>query len=59
MIQNILILLIFICAAAYLGRMLFLQFTAKSNCDTGCGKCNAVDFDKIEKQIKAKSTAQA
>jgi hypothetical protein len=37
--------------------MLFRQFTAKSHCDTGCGKCSAVDFDKIEKQINAKSAA--
>ena len=52
--QQVIIILLFVAALAYLGRMLFRAFHAKS-CATGCGKCGAVDFDKIEKQINAKN----
>jgi hypothetical protein len=56
MIQQIVVLLIFLAAVAYIGRLLYKSFTAKSGsgCDTGCGKCGAVDFEKIEKQLKQK-----
>lgn len=54
MFQQVIIILLFVAALAYLGRMLFRAFDAKS-CATGCGKCGAVDFDKIEKQINAKN----
>jgi hypothetical protein len=50
MLQEILIVLIFIAALAYLGRLVFRSFQANS-CATGCGKCSAVDFSKIEKQL--------
>ena len=54
MIQNILVGLLFLSALIYVGRMIYKSFTAKSGCDTGCGKCSAIDFDKIEKQLKNK-----
>ncbi|MEO5980249.1 MAG: FeoB-associated Cys-rich membrane protein [Chryseolinea sp.] len=54
MIQQILVVLLFAAALAYLGRLLYKSLYAKSGCATGCGKCGAVDFDKIEAQIKSK-----
>jgi hypothetical protein len=35
--------------------MIYRQFQAKSACATGCGKCSAVDFKKIEAELKAKN----
>ncbi|KAA9340040.1 FeoB-associated Cys-rich membrane protein [Adhaeribacter soli] len=52
--QEILILLIFLAAVAYLVRMFWRQ--AKSNepgCAKGCGGCSTLNPDLIEKQIKA------
>jgi FeoB-associated Cys-rich membrane protein len=54
MLQQVIVMLLFAAALAYLGRMIYRTFHAKS-CATGCGKCSAVDFDKIEKQINAKN----
>jgi hypothetical protein len=53
MIQQIIIGAIFLGAVFYVGRLIYRSFHAKS-CATGCGKCNAVDFTKIEEQLKAK-----
>ncbi len=53
MIQNVLIGLTFIGALAYLSRMLYRNLNAKTACSTGCGKCNAIDFSKIEEKLKA------
>ena len=52
MIQTILVILAFAGALAYLGRMIYKSFQAKS-CATGCGKCG-IDMAKIEKQLKQK-----
>ncbi|MFM8914504.1 MAG: FeoB-associated Cys-rich membrane protein [Flammeovirgaceae bacterium] len=41
MSQSVLIGLLFIGAAFYLGRMVFRSFQAKNECATGCGKCAA------------------
>jgi hypothetical protein len=54
MIQQLLLGTIFLGAVFYLGRIFFRSFQAKSGCASGCGKCGAVDFAKIEQQIKAK-----
>jgi hypothetical protein len=57
MFQTILILVIFAGALAYLGRMVYRSFQAKSagaGCASGCGKCGAVDFNKIEQQLRQK-----
>ena len=53
MLQQILIGIIFLLAAGYLGNMIFQSFQAKKSCASGCGKCDAIDFEKIEKQITA------
>jgi hypothetical protein len=54
MFQNILVLVIFICAVLYLLRLVQKQFTAKNACASGCAKCGAVDFAKIEAELKKK-----
>jgi len=55
MIQQILVILIFLVAVGYLARMVYKSFQGKSSgCATGCGKCGAVDFEKIEAEIKSK-----
>ncbi len=51
--QQAIIIILFIGALIYLGRMIYRSFQSKS-CATGCGKCGAVDFDKIEKQLNKK-----
>lgn len=55
MIQEVAVIIIFIGALAYLGRILYKQFQAKSACATGCAKCSAVDFKKIETALKEKN----
>jgi hypothetical protein len=54
MFQQTIIILLFVGALAYLGRMIYRSFQSKS-CATGCGKCSAVDFNKIERQLIAES----
>ncbi len=46
MIQQIIIGLIFLGAAIYLGRMVYRSFQAKNACSSGCGKCAAADLEK-------------
>jgi hypothetical protein len=53
MFQQVVIILLFAAALAYLGRMIYRSFQSKS-CATGCGKCSTIDFDKIEKQLNSK-----
>lgn len=53
MLQQVIIILLFIGALAYLGRMIYRSFKSKS-CATGCGKCGAVDFGKIEADLKSR-----
>jgi hypothetical protein len=54
MIQFIIVGLMFIAALAYVGRLIFKSFQSNSDCATGCGKCSAVDFKKLEAQLKEK-----
>ncbi len=54
MFQQILIILIFIGAAIYLGRLAYRSFQAKNACESGCGKCGALDLQKIENDLKVK-----
>jgi hypothetical protein len=55
MVQTALVILLFIGATAYLVRLIYAQLQAKSACASGCGKCSAVDFKKIEQDLKAKA----
>lgn len=54
MVQQIIILLVFIAALAYIGRMLYRNFAAKSGCASGCGSCSTIDFNKIQKELEKK-----
>jgi bacterioferritin-associated ferredoxin len=54
MIQTAVVFLIFAVAAAYLVRLVIKSFSSKTGCESGCGKCGAVDFNKIEKELKRK-----
>jgi hypothetical protein len=55
MFQTIILVLLFIAAVVYAGRLLVNPFRRKEDgCATGCGKCSAVDLDTIEKQLKQK-----
>ncbi|MCX6167397.1 MAG: FeoB-associated Cys-rich membrane protein [Sphingobacteriales bacterium] len=45
-VQEIAVITVFFIALAYLGRMLYRNFTAKNSCGTSC-KC-AADFSRIE-----------
>ncbi|QOI96335.1 MAG: FeoB-associated Cys-rich membrane protein [Flammeovirgaceae bacterium] len=53
MLQNIIILLLFLSAVIYLGLLVYRAFQAKS-CATGCGKCAAIDVDKIAKELQSR-----
>ncbi len=56
MTQELLILLLFGIAAAYVGRMVYRQFFVKqegAGCAKGCGSCSAIDVDKIAKKAQA------
>ena len=55
MIQNVLVGLIFIAAILYVGRLIYDSFRSRNSCPTGCGKCAAVDFKKLEQQLKESS----
>jgi len=55
MLQEILILLIFLAAVAYIGRLLYRSFSAKSGCTKGCGSaCSGINFAKLEKELERK-----
>lgn len=54
MIQEIIVLLFFAAALFYLGRLVYRSFSKDSSCPKGCGSCDAVDFKKIQEQIKEK-----
>lgn len=52
MIQHLLILIVFLVAVAYMGRMIYRSFAAKSGCAKGCGSCGGLDFNKIQKEME-------
>jgi hypothetical protein len=53
MIQQAIIILLFSGAVFFVVRMIYKSFQTKTGCSTGCAKCGAVDFDKIEKKIRS------
>ncbi|MGB3777755.1 MAG: FeoB-associated Cys-rich membrane protein [Tunicatimonas sp.] len=55
--QEIIVILIFAAAVAYLSRLLYRNLTTDAGCPSGCGSCNTVDFKKIEQQIKEREKA--
>lgn len=58
MIQQLIIFLIFIGAAFYVGRLFYFSFKGKAGgCAKGCGgACSTIDFDQIKR--KAADTAR-
>jgi len=53
--QEVLILLVFLAAIAYLVRMFWQQSKAKdSGCAKGCGGCSTLNPELLEKQIRAR-----
>ena len=54
MVQEIIILLVFIAAALYMGRMLYSSFAAKSGCAKSCVACSTIDFKKIQEDLEKK-----
>jgi len=52
MLQQVLIVLLFLGAAFYIGRLAYRSFQAKNACQSGCSKCGALDLEKIEKQLQ-------
>jgi hypothetical protein len=55
MVQELIILLVFLAAAFYMGRLFYQSFTAKSGCAKGCGSaCSSIDFKKIQKDLEKK-----
>ncbi|MDX5435949.1 MAG: hypothetical protein LPK03_02070 [Pontibacter sp.] len=52
MIQQLLILLLFLVAVAYMLRLLYQTFAAKNGCANSCGACSTIDFKKIQKDLE-------
>jgi hypothetical protein len=46
-IQLIIIIILFLGALYYIGKLVYSSLKAKNGCASGCGKCG-VDFSKIE-----------
>jgi hypothetical protein len=54
MLQQIIVIVVFLAAIAYVGRLVYKSFHVKNGCASGCGKCGAIDVASIEKQMKQK-----
>jgi hypothetical protein len=54
MVQEIIISITFLVALGYLAKLIYNNFQARSACSSGCGKCQVVDFEAIEKKLKQK-----
>jgi hypothetical protein len=54
MIQEVILGIVFAGAVFYVGQLIYKSLQSKSACTTGCGKCGALDIQKIEAQIKKK-----
>jgi bacterioferritin-associated ferredoxin len=46
-LQSVLVLLLFVSALAYVGRMIYRSLNSKKGCASNCGKC-AADFSNIK-----------
>ncbi|TPE45525.1 FeoB-associated Cys-rich membrane protein [Pontibacter mangrovi] len=57
MIQHILILFIFLAAVAYMLRILYQTFTAKSGCAKSCGGCSTIDLKKIQQELEKRKAS--
>ena len=57
MVQELIILLVFLAAAFYMARMVYRSFAAKSGCAKSCGACSTIDFKKIQQELDKKAIA--
>ena len=58
MVQQIIILLLFIAALAYIIRMLYRTFSSQADgCAKSCGACGGIDFKKIEQEMERRKKA--
>ncbi|WP_242921811.1 hypothetical protein [Pontibacter liquoris] len=55
MAQHIFILLLFLAALVYMGRLVYRSFSLKGNCVSGCSGCATIDFNKIQKDLEKKA----
>ena len=53
MVQQVIIVLLFVAAVAYLAYLVYKNFQARSGCASGCGSCG-IDFNKLQKAIDKK-----
>lgn len=53
--QQLLIILLFTVAIAYLARLVYRHFKAGQGCAKGCGACSTIDLKKIQEQIQEKA----
>lgn len=56
MVQSIIIGALSLAAAVYLGWLVYRSFTS-SACESGCGKCGALDVKSILKSIEEKKAS--
>jgi hypothetical protein len=58
MTQDIIVIVLFMAALAYVGRLIWRQFSVKdaAGCAKGCAGCNVIDVDKIEAGIRQRNT---
>jgi hypothetical protein len=54
MIQEVILVIVFAGSVFYVGQLIYKSLQSKSACSTGCGKCGALDVQKIEAQMKKK-----
>jgi hypothetical protein len=54
MSQQVIILILFLAAVAYLGYTIYKSFRVSSGCASGCGSCG-IDFNKIQKDLEKKA----
>ena len=56
MVQEVIVGIVFSGAVFYIGQLIYKSLQSKSACATGCGKCGALDIQKIEAQMKKKGS---
>jgi hypothetical protein len=60
MVQQLIILVVFMLAAFYVARLVYRSFGSKSGgCAKGCGACSTIDFNKIKKQLDTSSAPKS
>ena len=61
LVQNLLIVLLFLAATFYVGRIFWRAFFTKSaaGCAKGCGACGTLDVDRLQRTIEARTAASS